>query len=686
MKKIILFILLTVNTLSLYAGDIKFKLRGSVINQNTSGAQILKGDEFEVLIDANGNGNISTRHLLFDYWYDSNSFQLVSVTNTGTGGNGGILPQGSSIQMSNFTYPGYTFISNTNNTTSNGTTNYSNANYSYTANGGGTIGRTDLVWSSSQGMPYSSYDRILVLRFKLKTTASGNIFEKIKLNFVASWTNTGGYGATIMETPLQTNIIMNQNYGKYITAKVDVSQNLLAVTDLKLSFKNIQTNLGVLFPILSDGTVSIDQTKLTDNTNYEVSVMYNMDKTYDIYNNGITISDFTTSQYEFVSIGLDGTLSSNSIKTGQSLLASDVNNNQELDGGDLPLLLSQVAGVTNLITLPSQYQIGSGGYMSLPTWKSTDITTVGGNTEWGILYTGTTNKILIDMRKFPQGKVPSDYNSIQIFDIYSGPISLQGFDASWATYLIPVDTTIPLSLSKYISKIRNLVDSYALQIEFQFDNSPNTSWGGITTSNWKTVTSPKSTVTTMTINDNIVIDLKYLVIGDVNRSHSSQVYTINNSTKTIVSNANKGLSSKGNTISSIDVNLSNVTVTSNTVEIPVNVNTNGNNVNGLQFEFVYDSNKLKFEELKSNLPDGWYVFANSKDGKVKFGTLNQTSKTPLNGTIRPFSIKFLSIGNGLDISSYVGVTSSMDASDTKGNQLYINLNTQSIKLTGYNKF
>jgi hypothetical protein len=43
-----------------------------------------------------------------------------------------------------------------------------------------------------------------------------------------------------------------------------------------------------------------------------------------------------------------------------------------------------------------------------------------------------------------------------------------------------------------------------------------------------------------------------------------------------------------NDVSSIDVNLSNITVTSNNVEIPVSLNTNGISVGGLQFEFQYD--------------------------------------------------------------------------------------------------
>jgi hypothetical protein len=141
-----------------------------------------------------------------------------------------------------------------------------------------------------------------------------------------------------------------------------------------------------------------------------------------------------------------------------------------------------------------------------------------------------------------------------------------------------------------------------------------------------------------------------------------------------------------NTVPSIDVNLSNVTVTSNNIEIPVNVTTNGNFVTGLQFQFDYDPTKIKFEELSPNIPNTWYLFVNSVDGKIKFGAIDQGEKTPINGNSIPFKLKFSTIGNGVDILTSVKVSPTMDASAVKGSQLGINLNTTQIKLTGYNNF
>ena len=139
-------------------------------------------------------------------------------------------------------------------------------------------------------------------------------------------------------------------------------------------------------------------------------------------------------------------------------------------------------------------------------------------------------------------------------------------------------------------------------------------------------------------------------------------------------------------VKSIDVNLVNLTVTSNSIEIPVTVDTKGGSVSGLQFEFTFDPTKIKFEELLANVPNTWYVFASSKDGRVKFGALDKNNTESITGTKIPFKLKFSTIGNGVDILTSVRVSQLMDAADQKGNQLDINLNSTQIKLTGYNNF
>lgn len=712
MKKILLVTILLLSGLVSFS-QIKFRALSSV-----GGATLNRGGTFEYIVQANGNGNNTTRQILVDMQYDQTNFELVSVNHTGTGGNGGVLPPGSTISLSYTNYPDYSWVPVTSgasaNNTTNGTTNYQYAGYNYNGVGGpNAILRTTLTWSTTNGMPYNGYDRLIVYVFRLKANSTAYTFNPIKLNFVAGWTGTGVQDATIMESPVSTNVIMNQNFGKYVTAKVDLNSNLYNLSSLRVSFRDTITNQGQLFPVLADGSVDINQSLLTANTTYDVSLMHEMDKTYAIYNGAITISDFTTAQSEFTSMGLAPGGKGINVNTGQSMYAADINKNKVIDGGDLPRLLGQVAGKDTLVVLPSQYTVGSGGWMSLPTWKASDGTSMTGDVEWGIVnvnsYGSNISQMLIDMREFVNGVTPSQVKSIQLLDLYTGPVEYMSSDGAWAYFKVPSSfSKLTGGTSNYVQSIRSLGNNeYALKAEFEFNVNPNNTWGSITTSNWNTITYPKTYFTTKGLGSNAVLDLKYLLWGDVNRSHSSQVVTTSGGSSTIQTNAipslqmnmafnevtgQMSMATTGPFINtdfaytSIDVNLTNQTITSNSIEIPINIDTKGNNVGGLQLEFTYDPTKIKFEEMASNLPNSWYVFANAKTGLVKFGALDQNNSNSIKGINTPFKLKFSTIGNGVDILTSVKVSSTMDASDNKGNQLGIILNSTTIKLTGYNNF
>jgi hypothetical protein len=700
MKKLLTMGLLLLSLTSF--GQIKFKFPDTRVLTDINGGVIDRGDQFDVMVHANGNGDAVTRQLMFDFQYDQTNFEIVSVNHTGTGGNGGVLPSGSNIQLAWQNYPGYTYAGNS--TFQNGTQRYvSNATYTYNANGSNAILRATMTWSTNSAMPFNDYSQIIIVRFRLKAASTANSFNPTKLNFVAGWNGQGTGVATFMDTPLTTEVIMNQNTGKLITAKVDANTNLLNLTSLRVSFRDTLTNTSQNFNVLSNGNVDINQSLLSENKVYEVSVMHETDKLNTIYNNAITISDFTSAQGEFVTMGLDGS-KGQTINSGQSLYAADINRNKSIDGGDLPKLLSQVVGIDALVTVPNGYTQGSGGYMSLPTWMSTDATTIAGQVEWAIItpnhYSQNVSRILVDMREFDATYTPEKIKSLQIFDLYVGPVEFVSKDGTWATFRIP--SGISIGTSTYTPYIRNINGGpdFGLRAEFTFNDSPSNSWGAITTTNWKDFDYPKVYVKTGVIGTNTTLDLKYLLWGDVNRSHSSQVVVSNNGVASVVTRASNSLKSNTafrtmstesfintpNTVPSIDVNLSNVTVTSNNIEIPVNVTTNGNFVTGLQFQFDYDPTKIKFEELSPNIPNTWYLFVNSVDGKIKFGAIDQGEKTPINGNLIPFKLKFSTIGNGVDILTSVKVSPTMDASAVKGNQLGINLNTTQIKLTGYNNF
>jgi hypothetical protein len=189
----------------------------------------------------------------------------------------------------------------------------------------------------------------------------------------------------------------------------------------------------------------------------------------------------------------------------------------------------------------------------------------------------------------------------------------------------------------------------------------------------------------------INLDLKYVIPGDINRSHSSQVVMNGQiQSNSVTENRIKSFATAVNTVNTatpvIEVSLNNTTVTSNSIEIPFTTDALGNKISALQFEVVYDPTKIKFEEIKSFLPNTWFVFANSTEGKVRFGAIDKDLKSPYGGIAVPFTLKFSSIGAGVDLNTKIKVTSNLDASDDKGTQLGINLNTTTIKLTGYNNF
>ena len=92
------------------------------------------------------------------------------------------------------------------------------------------------------------------------------------------------------------------------------------------------------------------------------------------------------------------------------------------------------------------------------------------------------------------------------------------------------------------------------------------------------------------------------------------------------------------------------------------------------------------QEIKSNTNPSWLNFYTNENGYVKFGGIDKTLKEPISGTSIPFTIKFKSLVPGTDINTYIWVTDNMDASDNRGNQVGISLNTAQIRLIGINNF
>ena len=203
----------------------------------------------------------------------------------------------------------------------------------------------------------------------------------------------------------------------------------------------------------------------------------------------------------------------------------------------------------------------------------------------------------------------------------------------------------------------------------------------LSATSWRNVTD-RYTINFKTSDVARPLSISYLIPGDINRSHSS----VRTQAPTVTTFAAGFVNTPNQNIPDIDVSLNNLTLTSNEFTIPVNVNTNKAELSALQFEFVYDPTKVKFESIKVDMPT-WVVFVNNHEGRVKFGAVDREMKTPYTGKdLTPFKLVFSTLQSGLDINSAIKITSNLDASDNKGNQLGVNLNTTTIKLTGYNNF
>ena len=574
MKNLYILLAFVFLGMSSFAQTLKFKITNAETRTNVNGGPINKGDEFEISVWVNPNGNTTARSLYFDFEYQNTAFQLMSVNHTGTNGNGGALPTGSNISMSYYDYPGYSWLSTQQNSSTDGNVKYNNAFYNYTGGGPKSILRVYLNWATTNNN-FAEW-HLIKLRFKLKNDAPGYTWDPIRLNFVAAFNQNGTAGSTIMEIPETTIIYLDPVATSYINGTIELNTNLQTISPIKVAFIDSALNQGPLFDVASTGKINIDQSQLKANTTYKVMAMVNMDKLYDIYNAGVTVSDYTTAEGEFITQNLDGTFKNDNIRTGMGYFAADINRNKKLDGGDLTKLFSQAVSVDQLVLLPSQYTPGSGGSMSVMTFEKS------------------------------------------VFN-------------------------------------------------------------GLDTESWKTAV-PYVLFRTGNIGTNLPLDLKYALLGDINRSHSSQVVDAQGVIKV------NSFINTPSPIQGINVSLNNLVVTSDNIEIPINLSTGNVSISGLQFEFIYDATKIKFDQLLSTLPNGWVVFGTPVNGKIKFGAIDKELKVPVNGDLVPFKLKFTSLVPGVDLATQVKVGSIMDASDNKGKQVGINLNTTTIKVTGYNKF
>ena len=176
------------------------------------------------------------------------------------------------------------------------------------------------------------------------------------------------------------------------------------------------------------------------------------------------------------------------------------------------------------------------------------------------------------------------------------------------------------------------------------------------------------------------LNLKYFIPGDVNLSYSS---TPTANTSGYYYQVVQAVPILNNI--SIDVNLNNLVVTSNSIEIPFEVSTGEQEISALQFEVLYDPSKLRFETMDLGV-SSWIAFVDNKLGQVRFGAIDRSRKFAMSGDFTPFILKFVTVNNPLDIVTQLHLTSNMDASSKSGHQIGITLNSNTIRLIGYNNY
>jgi hypothetical protein len=102
-------------------------------------------------------------------------------------------------------------------------------------------------------------------------------------------------------------------------------------------------------------------------------------------------------------------------------------------------------------------------------------TTTGGQVEWCVVYDYESQnqryQILIDKREFPQGTSASGVTSLQLFDLWNGPVTYQWDDGTWAAYWIYTPTELNFTGSSFTSNIRRAGFFWGLQAEFAFTSN-----------------------------------------------------------------------------------------------------------------------------------------------------------------------------------------------------------------------
>ena len=243
-----------------------------------------------------------------------------------------------------------------------------------------------------------------------------------------------------------------------------------------------------------------------------------------------------------------------------------------------------------------------------------------------------------------------------------------GFLAADVNYNGKFDGADPSLLFAHVAGVDTLEPKVYLFYRDTFNVMSTTNWSGKDFIYFKTGTTTKD------------LNINFLIAGDINRSHSSQV--VRQDTIRSFSFSNTPVQTKD----PVNVSLANAIIESDNISIPFSIDAQNSSVCGLQFEIIYDPEVLTLEKVEANVNAGWLNFFANANGKLKFGGLNKTLTDPITGKSIPYVVKFKAKQSGANINSSIAVTNNIDASNNKGSQLGVNLNTSNIRLIGVNNF
>ena len=166
------------------------------------------------------------------------------------------------------------------------------------------------------------------------------------------------------------------------------------------------------------------------------------------------------------------------------------------------------------------------------------------------------------------------------------------------------------------------------------------------------------------------IDIKYFILGDVDRSHGSPV-----------------MNAQGQPVSAIYRNNFKVDIPNTSVPagqpmfLPFNVSMTAPTA-AIQFEVKYNPAEVRFKEAVTNVNGPWlqYVTNDSINGVIRFGGINNQKTGFLETSAVPFKLKFEPKDPTKDVATYIKIRNLMDASNVNGDRFNIDVVTQNIEL------